>query len=116
MATRRTTTRETPPRAPLVLGRTRLRQRMAELFQRLDEDEKARRRFIQNPVGLIQERVFQEKLPAQRASEANRLLFSVLANEAFSGWLETYAAEHRGKRIDKARFHQDFARALVEFG
>ncbi|WP_093515754.1 hypothetical protein [Stigmatella erecta] len=89
---------------------------MAALFQELDTDEKAQQRFIQDPSGIIMDRVFQEKLPPQRASEANRLLFSVLANKQFLRWMDQYASEHQGQRVGKDEFNQDFAKALLEFG
>ena len=89
---------------------------MATLFEKLDTDERARQRFIQDPSGLLSERVFQEKLPPQRASEANRLLFAVLSNERFLGWLDAYATRNQGRKVSKDEFNQDFAKALLEFG
>ncbi|WP_434387372.1 hypothetical protein [Melittangium boletus] len=89
---------------------------MAGLFHQVDTDERARQRFIQDPSGLIMERVFEEKLPPQRASAANRLLFSVLANKKFLGWLDEYSTQNRGRRVSKDEFNHDFAKALIEFG
>lgn len=105
-----------PSTPPLVLGRKAFRQSMAALFQELDTDEEAQQRFIQDPAGIIMDRVFQEKLPPQRASEANRLLFSVLANKQFLRWMDQYASENKGRRVGKDEFNQDFAKALLEFG
>ncbi|SEM16226.1 hypothetical protein SAMN05444354_112142 [Stigmatella aurantiaca] len=105
-----------PSTPPLVLGRKAFRQSMVALFQDLDTDEKAQQRFIQDPAGIIMDRVFQEKLPPQRASEANRLLFSVLANKRFFRWMDQYANENKGRRVGKDEFNQDFAKALLEFG
>lgn len=101
---------------PLVLKKGDLRKNTAALFEKLESDEKLRDRFIQNPVQMLSERVFKQKVPRQTVSESNRFLFSILANERFLDWLAKWKAENRDRKLEKNEFNRAIAGALIEFG
>jgi hypothetical protein len=104
------------PPQKLVLKRADLRKNAITLFDSIDRDEKLKSRFIEDPVGILSEHVFHSKLPRQQASEANRLLFAILQNDAFVNWLGAYSVKNRGRKVPKQEFAQDFARAVIEHG
>lgn len=103
---------ETTP--PLVLKQEDLRNNMVNLFEELQNDERLRENFIQNPTKLVTTRVVRKQLPPQQESESNRLLFSLLANERILEWLDNYSRSSADNPVSKKQFAQDFAKAVTE--
>lgn len=100
----------------LVLKTTDLRKNTRALFAEIENDEKLRKRFIEDPAGVLSQRVFRSKLPSRQASEANRLLFAMLQNNRFVKWVGDYAEKHRGQRVPDDQYARDFAQALLDHG
>lgn len=92
------------------------RQRVTALFDRVERDADFRAAFVQDPTGTIMEDVYRRPLERQRVSDANRLLFSLIASKPFRDWIRTYARAQRGKAVSRDRFSHDFADAVVKFG
>lgn len=100
----------------LVLKKADLRRNTAELFTAIGNDEKLKAKFIEDPAGVLSQRVFKSKLPAAQASEANRLLFAILQNDRFVKWIAEYSDKTRGRKVSREEFARDFSRALLEHG
>jgi hypothetical protein len=100
----------------LVLKRKDLRQNTAALFEELAKDQNARDEFIRNPTGQLVSRVTKQTLPAQQISDANRILFAIMANDEFREWLDNYQTPRSTKKVTEAQFSRDFAEALLKFG
>jgi hypothetical protein len=103
-------------RPKLVLKRQDLRKNTAILFEQLAKDKTAREEFIQNPVGQVVAKLTKQPLPRQHISDANRVLFAMMANEKFRKWLDEYEAQPGGKAVTQEQFGRDFAEALLKFG
>lgn len=101
---------------PLLLNIRKLRANAINLFEELQENEELAQEFIENPTEIVANRIAQQKIPIQQASEANRLLFSLLANDEMREWLESYPEENAGKRVSKSQFAADFAQAVARIG
>lgn len=119
--TRKTTTsRKLASNAPrskgLLLKVTGLQKKTSALFKELEGSSKLKESFIRNPSGVLSPKLFGKKLSKQQVSDTNRLLFSILANDKFLNWVDSYAAENRGKKVSQAQFSRDFADALLKFG
>ena len=101
-----------------------LRKRVSELFDQLEHDRELAKVFIQNPIVVLQSKVFSEFPVADEESvtAANQLLFSVLANEKFVKWTEKYQKslmDHynkTGEIPDKREMLQALARGIIEHG
>lgn len=102
-------------RPKLVLKRQDLRKNTAILFEQLAKDKSAREEFIRNPVGQVAEKLTKQPLPRQQVSDANRILFAMMANEKFRKWLDEYEAQPGGKAVTQEQFGRDFAEALLTF-
>lgn len=96
----------------LVIKPRGLRKNLVTLFQRLEKNTKARDAFIRNPVGTLAKEVTRRRLPPQRVSEANRLLFALLANDEMVRWLRTYGTNRVSGKLDKKQFALAFARQI----
>ncbi|MFB9241939.1 hypothetical protein ACFFXZ_09710 [Massilia antarctica] len=101
---------------PLVLKKKDLIKNTEQLFERLENDDAARTAFIENPNGVLSGEVLKRTLPEQKISDANRVLFSMLANDRFREWLDDYEARPQGQRVTDAQFSKDFADAVVKYG
>lgn len=88
-----------------------LRKNVVALYKLLQKNEDARTAFIRDPAGQIGRRIVKRKLPPQQISEANRLLFAIIANDEMVKWLQDYGARARGK-LDKKAFALEFARQI----
>lgn len=100
----------------LVLHHEELRVNTARLFDRLREDEEAQQAFIRDPARHVAEHVLNSELPDQHASDANRVLFEMLANDEFREWLDQYESSPGGERVSDEQFARDFAEAVLKFG
>ncbi|HSJ62955.1 MAG TPA: hypothetical protein VK922_03505 [Gemmatimonadaceae bacterium] len=103
-------------RKGLVLKRTDLRRNTAALFERLDRDPAAREEFIRDPTGKLATHIARRRLPRQHLSDANRVLFAMLANDEFRAWLDRYRARPGGRPVTEATFGRDFAAAVLKYG
>lgn len=104
-------------RKPLILKKADLRRNTAALFDRLAKDTEARDRFIHDPTGQLSAKVIKHKLSDQVSSDANRVLFAMLANEKFREWLGDYPArQKKGKKVTQDQFNHDFCNAVLKFG
>jgi len=101
---------------PLILKEENLRQNTIALFEELKRDPEARESFIRNPVGQVSANIFQRDVSPQHLSDANRFLFSMLANDKFRQWLDNYPSETNGQKVTREQFSRDFAKALIEYG
>ena len=99
----------------LVLPLKQLRARTSALFDSLSEDEKARDKFIKNPAEAISQ-MWGVKLPKQQLTDANRLLFCILANDKIRKWLESYDGAPSGKKVTDEQFSRDFSDAIAKYG
>lgn len=90
------------------------RRNIIDLLERVHVDEYTMTSFIQNPVDLVTNRVMARELPPQQVSEANRLLFALIANDEMRDWLDTYEANNQGKRLNKEEFAVAFAKKINE--
>ena len=109
-------TSKKPSVGPLILKRGDLQRDTAALFANLREDASAREQFIKDPARHLSERVIKQQLPPQRISDANRVLFTMLANDGFRHWLDEYQANPSGKQVSQEQFGSDFAKAVLQFG
>jgi hypothetical protein len=93
-----------------------MRNNLIVLYERLEKSERLRDSFISDPTGHISRRVMQKRLPRQQVSEANRLLFSLLANEKMVRWLKNYRQVSGRGKIDRQKFALDFAKQVQRLG
>ncbi len=93
-----------------------LRKNIITLFEEMQTNRKLRDAFIRNPVAQIVERVAKKKMQPQTISEANRLLFSLLANDDMVKWLQSYDKKRQGGRRDRNQFAMDFAKQVAALG
>ena len=99
-------------RPKLILNEnTEFRKRTIELFKELEQNESLREAFIKNPVEVVGSRILEKNFSLQQISEANRLLFALLANQKFVHWLDDYATKTHGHRVEREQFAKDFAKA-----
>jgi hypothetical protein len=108
----------------LVANGISLRKRVSELFDQLEKDRELAKVFVQNPIVVLQSKVFPELFVADEESvhAANQLLFSVLNNDKFMKWSEKYQKslmDHynkTGKIPEKKELLQALARGIIEHG
>jgi hypothetical protein len=100
----------------LVLKREDIKRHTEALFAKLEGDADMRKRFIQDPTGHVAADILSHQLPPQRQSDANRVLFAMLANDGFRQWLDEYESVRNGKQVTQEQFAGDFAAAVVKFG
>jgi hypothetical protein len=108
----------------LVANGISLRKRVSELFDQLEQDRELAKVFIQNPIVVLQSKVFPEFPVADETSvnAANQLLFSVLTNERFMQWAKKYQKSlmahynKTGEIPDKRELLQTVARGIIEHG
>jgi hypothetical protein len=110
-----------PEGQPLVLRNEDWAAKTEMFYKELKADEGLQREFINNPAELIAKRFLPPNvLPGispQRISTANRVLYSVVANDGFRNWAQSYQAriEEVGW-VDKAQIVKDFSSAIVHYG
>lgn len=97
----------------LLLKPKELQENLIALYGELQRNERAKSSFIQDPTGQIARRVVKRRLPPQQVSEANRLLFAILANDEMVKWLQGYGGKTApGAKLDKRQFALDLARQI----
>ena len=113
---------------PLVLKHDNLRTSVADLFSVMRGDAKVRQTFISNPTDVILTSIlpdYRGQLGGQRVSEANRFLFSLLANGEFRGWAAEYqhqinqdlaAGRLTADNLDRSKVVTDMAQAMARYG
>lgn len=102
------------PKPKFELKSRKMQQSLEKFFEEIDADKNLQELFIQNPSGIISEKVMQNKMPPQQLSEANRLLFSLISNDKMMEWLNKYSEIHKAEKIDNKKFAADFAKAIAE--
>ncbi|GII75573.1 hypothetical protein Sru01_05550 [Sphaerisporangium rufum] len=103
-------------REPLILRDDAVTGGVPALFAAMRADDALRRRFAEDPAGVLAKVTGNVGLPPQRLSSTNRLVFSLLGNAELVDWLRSYAEERRGEPIERTRFSRDFAEAVLEHG
>jgi hypothetical protein len=99
----------------LLLKSKELRTKVSRFFDELDASERLREEFIRNPSGIIASNIQEAEVEPSQISSANRLLFSLLANEGFRDWISDYAEAKRDEEVAPEEFAQDFAQAAETF-
>jgi len=93
---------------------------MNEMFAEIKRDKQKEREFIDNPVGVLGNRLSPrgfQGLSRQRVANANRMLYSLLANDQFLNWLRSYQKGLEGTRqVNKGKVLRDFAGAMARYG
>lgn len=88
------------------------RERMVKFYEDVEKDPKLQEEFISNTCGVLSERVTGYEVTRHQISEANRLMFAILANDKLVSWLNNY--EHKGRRLNKEEFAYEFANKLSD--
>lgn len=118
----------------LILRAPQVNESLHALLDRLDNDAALRRLYVSDPAGVIQKFVFPDQtgVPAAEISRGNRLLYSLLSNEAFVEWAREYEqqllADAREATqledeaaalnayltiVDRSKLHADLAEAVA---
>ena len=103
----------------LVLQDRELAKRANDLFAEVRRDKQKEREFVENPMGVLGARLSPRGLRGvsrQRVTNANRILYALLANDKFLDWLRSYQKELEGKRLDKGQVLKDLAGAMARYG
>lgn len=89
------------------------------------ESKEATDLFVSNPVGMLSQH-FPEtigKVNVDKISEANRLVFSIMANDKFRDWAVEYSNNIKqkftlddAKKLDKSKLRMDLAKAILDSG
>lgn len=113
---------------PLVLKHENLRGSVAALFGELNDNRGLQKIFIKNPSKVVLSAILpkgMEMPTGQRLSEANRFLFSLLANDDFRDWAQNYqeklnadlrSGKMKAEDVDKLSLAQDMAAAFGRYG
>lgn len=106
---------------PLILRNDDLAAKTEAFFKELNTNPRLQSEFINNPSGVITRRFLLPSAAAQispqRLNNANRILYSVIANDRFRIWAQEYQTniDKLGK-IDKSQVVKDFSAAVIRFG
>ena len=121
----------------LVLQAPEVRERMTNLLERMETDQGLQQLYVNDPAGVIQKFVFPDQtgVPAAEINRGNRMLYSLLSNNAFLAWARDYEQNlltqaREATQIedpasalsayltvtDRGRLHDDLAGAVAEFG
>jgi hypothetical protein len=116
----------------LVFDYAGLASRSATLFEELNASSELADRFLEDPTGVLSERVLSlpEPLAASDVEETNRFLFSLLSNREFIDWAEKWQKSHEDAiralgegdeervevRIDRNELFRDLADAIHKYG
>jgi hypothetical protein len=108
----------------LVANGISLRKRVSDLFDELEKNPELAKVFIRNPFLVLQSKVLPEfaVMNEDSINAANQLLYSVLSNDKFMKWAETYGAKlidqynKTGKIPDKKKMLRAFAKGIIEYG
>jgi hypothetical protein len=103
-------------REPVMLRSAAIARRVDALFRAMSTDFLLREQFVTDPVQITSEYVYGTRMPTQKASVTNQLVYSVMANQGLLGWLRDYSIKHRGQPPSKQKFISDFGRAVVDHG
>jgi hypothetical protein len=102
---------------PLILSHEEMTRNAEALFADLAADEELRARFVNNPSGIVAERIAGRELGPQEESASNRIVFSLLSNEKFVEWMAEYGEKNElGANLDREKYARDLATAIVELG
>lgn len=87
----------------------------------LKSDASLQDAFINDPTRVMTQNLLPGgiaySIPQQQISNANRLLYSIVANDGFRAWARSYQAElEKEGKFDKAQIEKDFAAAVVRYG
>lgn len=111
-----------PDRPSLILKIPGLQDGLVKLFKELRQPAK-QEQFITSPMKEITRLLPGVRLSASEVSNANRFLFSVLANEQFRTWAHEYQSLQIEKfranpklKLDRTEVMQDLANAYAKFG
>jgi hypothetical protein len=68
--------------------------RLGALLTRMESEESLRQMYLRDPSTILSKALFpdQPNLPRSVVSRSNRLLFSLLSNQGFMTWADTYGA------------------------
>lgn len=84
----------------LVFRAPEIRDRMSNLVENLTLDDRVRRFYLRDPIGVIRRSVFSdEPVPAAEISRGNRLLYGLLSNQKFLDWAEEYEQRTMEKAV-----------------
>ncbi len=107
-----------PSRAELKLKDSELAEKVNKLFDEMRKDKAIQKQFIENPNSLIAARFLpakSRKVSAQRVSNANRALYSILSNEGFYAWVQSYQSQLAKKpAASKSQVLADVADAMAK--
>lgn len=103
-------------RQPLVLRAAAMSRRVDALFKAMSRDYLLREQFITDPAQILADFAGGEKLPEQRASVSNQLVYAILANRHMRRWLRNYAADHQNTTPTRTEFMTAFGNAVIKHG
>lgn len=98
----------------LELRPAKMRSNLLALLEQVEKNQSTREAFIKNPTKLITAKVTKTKVTTQQVSEANRLLFALIANDKMLSWLSRYEPP-KGKGAKQA-FATEFAKQIAALG
>ena len=101
-------------REPLILRHESITGKVEALFAAMAKAPDLQRQFVKDPAQVIHLQVTGKRLPPQRASVSNQLLYSILSNAKLLKWVRDYAEERRGKPPTRHEFITDFSRAVIK--
>src|SRR5260370_35903001 len=95
---------------PPLLRRAAIARRVDALFKAMSTDFLLREQFVTDPAQVLSEYVEGAKLPPQKASVSNHLLYAMLANRSLLEWLADYAITHRNGPPSRQQVSMGFGR------
>jgi hypothetical protein len=120
----------------LILDYGDFSERAQELYERMNDSPHIRERLVKDPAGAVNEMLLQGTVtPPSRGTinQANRLLYSLLSNQEFMEWSQSYqekiqeqlrqiAEEHDSEeafkllveRIDRSELYREITEAILE--
>jgi uncharacterized phage infection (PIP) family protein YhgE len=106
---------------PLVLRNEELAAQTRAFYKELKTNLELQNEFINNPAGLIARHFLPQSavssISAQRLSNANRVLYSMVSNDGFRNWAQNYQTNiDKTNKVDKQQIVKDFAAAIVRYG
>ena len=106
---------------PLILRNDELAAKTDTLYKELKASPRLQSEFINDPSKVLALRFLPPNATAgispQRLNNANRVLYSVIANNRFLVWLQEYQANiKKTGKVDKPQVIKDFSAAVVRYG
>jgi hypothetical protein len=120
----------------LILDRGGFSQQASELFKRLNRSASFREWLVRDPAGAIASVLFsgQQRIPAARINQGNRVLLALLSNQNFLAWSREFqgriqkeveqvgkgedaaeAARMVAATIDRSRLYREIIEASLKF-